>query len=128
MPRRSPKNEDTLFGALTPRQRVAIWVGIAALSIVFFVFGIFVSHDTFIRWGGLIVYTLALYGFLVYDNLRFVRNRRFWKLISIFLIVHFVVFVAILRSAVEWRLPWFFVMILEFPVFNHFRRRLDLDR
>jgi hypothetical protein len=88
------------------------------------VFAIFVSDETFTRWGGLTHTTVFLYGFLIYDSRPVLGSRQLWTIISALSALHLVVFVIVLTHVHEWRFPGFGVMLLEVPIFNHLKNRL----
>jgi hypothetical protein len=82
------------------------------------------GHDAFIRWDGLAGFTLGLFGLFVADSEKFLRKWRFWVLTAVLLVVHLTAFAIVLTYAAEWKLMWFMVMVLEYPVFVFFRSRL----
>src|ERR1035441_609414 len=82
------------------------------------------GHDAFIRWDGLAGFTLGLFGLFVAESEKFLRKRRFWVLTAVLLVVHLAAFAIVLTHAAEWKLMWFMVMVLEYPVFVLFRSRL----
>jgi peptidoglycan/LPS O-acetylase OafA/YrhL len=78
-------------------------------------------HDAYIRWGGLIFFALGLFGLFVADSEKFLRKWRFWVVTVILLAGHLAAFAAILTHVEEWRLTWFMVMVVEYPVLRFFR-------
>jgi hypothetical protein len=107
-----------------PNALTAPYVLIVVGAIVsLFVFGVFVDHDTFTRWGGLAYTTAFLYGFLIYDSRHLLKSRRFWAMASSLFVLHVIAFVLLLAHVHEWRFPWFTVMLLEVPIFNAVRNR-----
>jgi peptidoglycan/LPS O-acetylase OafA/YrhL len=79
------------------------------------------GHDAFIRWGGLAGFTLGLFGLFVADNEKFLRKWRFWVVTAILLMGHLAAFVILLSHVDEWKLPWFMVMVIEYPIFIFLR-------
>lgn len=79
------------------------------------------GHDAYIRWFGLVVFTTLLFGLFLKNSRELFRMRRFWEVTAVLLMVHLLVFVAILTHVEEWRLPWFTVMAFEYPVLNFFK-------
>ncbi|MHB1938323.1 MAG: hypothetical protein ACYCOR_17315 [Acidobacteriaceae bacterium] len=102
-----------LFGVL---------IALAGIKITFVVEGTW-GHDAFIRWGGLTVNTLGLFGFFVSESLQFLRKRRFWVLTAVLLAVHLAIFAIVLTHVEEWKLLWFMVIIIEYPFFVFLRAR-----
>jgi hypothetical protein len=82
------------------------------------------GHDAFIRWFGLVGFTLGLFGYFLQDSREFLRVRRFWQITAALLALHLVAFAAVLSNVSEWRLPWFIVMAFEYPVLVFFRDRV----
>jgi hypothetical protein len=82
------------------------------------------GHDAYVRWDGLACYTLGLFGFFVCDSVKFLRKWRFWVLTAVLLVVHLAAFAIVLAHAAEWKMIWFMVMVLEYPVLVFFRNRL----
>jgi peptidoglycan/LPS O-acetylase OafA/YrhL len=67
-----------------------------------------VSHEAFLRWGGLGVNTLLLFGVAVYSRRSLVKRVRFWIVVAGLLVLHLSVFVLLLFKIVEhWSLFWF---------------------
>lgn len=87
-----------------------------------------VSHDTYIRWGGLGLDSAVLLGFLLFYNRNQLRSRDFWLLFACFTAAHSVFWIVLLEHVGEWRLTWFTVMILEVPVFLQLRDRTTRAR
>jgi hypothetical protein len=80
-------------------------------------FGLYVSHDTYIRWGGLVITIAVIFGGLIRESRRFHGMTSFWMLVTIFVSLNLVIFGVILTHVNEWRLPWFGIMLLEVPIF-----------
>lgn len=100
-----------------------IAIAFAFLGAVFVVEGKW-GHEAFIRWGGLTGFTAGLFGFFVKESREYFRERRFWMLTAVLLAVHLTAFAIVLTHVEEWKLMWFMVMIVEYPVFVFFRNRL----
>jgi hypothetical protein len=101
------------------------------LALLFAVFGIFillrlkVGHEMYIRWGGLLLTVIVVFGLLALRSKESHRTRSFWILIAIFVALNLVVFGLILASVSEWKLPWFGIMLIEVPIFIMLRDRLQ---
>jgi hypothetical protein len=111
------------------RARIRDFVLYLAIGIAFIVAIVFVSHrrfdhDAFIRWGGLAVNTVALYGYFVANSRLSLRKWSFWAMITIFLCIHLAAFGMLLVHVDEWKLTWFVVMALEYPLLAFSRNRL----
>lgn len=81
------------------------------------------GHDAFIRWGGLTGFTLGLFGLFVSESEKLLRRQRFWILTAILLGLHLIAFAVVLTHVGGWKLPWFMVMVPEYPAFLFFRER-----
>jgi hypothetical protein len=90
---------------------VGIFMAVAAF------FRVEVSHDTYIRWGGLILTVTVIFGILVRRSPKFYHLTSFWILVAIFVSLNLVAFGALVTSVLDWRLPWFGLMLIEVPVF-----------
>jgi drug/metabolite transporter superfamily protein YnfA len=84
-----------------------------------------VSPDAYTKWGGLTFFTAILFGNFITQSRQFFRSRPFWVLAGSLLTVHLAAFVILLVRASEWRGPWFLVMLLEVPLFNRLRDRIE---
>lgn len=104
---------------------VLIALTLAALAIASAQFG--VSHDAFIKWGGLAFMTALLFGYFISESPQYLREHRFWRLLVISLAVHLAVFAIILSLIREWKLMWFLIMIIEYPPLVLFRDRLPFS-
>ena len=68
------------------------------------------------RWIGLAFWTCFLLWFVFRQHRRDLGIGRFWLALSAFLIVHFTIFVVVLRAYPAWRPIWFaFVIMIEAP-------------
>ena len=97
-------------------------LGIPAVFVISAAIGI-IAGD-FIRWGGLALYTIFIFGFFIHLSRRFFGERTFWLLTACLLAVHVAAFIAFLLRIDEWKLLWFNVMILELPPFLLIRNLL----
>jgi len=97
-----------------------VLIAFGFLGIVFLIEGTW-GHDAFIRWGGLAGFTAGLFGYFVKESREYFRVRRFWTLTAVLLIVHLMAFAIVLTHLAEWKLMWFMVMALEYPVFIYLR-------
>jgi hypothetical protein len=87
-----------------------------------------VSHDVYIRWGGLALNTSILFGYFIADSRQFFLRWQYWILTAVLLSVHLAGFIVVLTHVQEWKLIWFMVMFLEYPMLVFFRSRLLLDK
>jgi hypothetical protein len=99
--------------------REALIIAFALLLI----FGLFVAFgpDVNVKFGGLTTSTLVLFGYLVHDSRRYLRNPRFWILTASLLVLHLFLWITILTRVEKWGLLWFNVMVFELPVFWYLR-------
>ena len=81
------------------------------------------GHDAFIRWFGLASFTLGVFALFVCESERVLRSWRFWVLLAILLAAHLTGFVVVLTHVEEWKLSWFMVMVVEYPLFLLLRDR-----
>ena len=89
-----------------------------------FIFGFFVDHDTFIRWGGLFFGTSVLFWYFLDQSRRYLASRAFWLLTGLIFLVHVSGFVLLLNSVGDWKLMWFMLMVPELPAFFYMRNHL----
>jgi hypothetical protein len=101
-----------------------IAIGFAFVGVLIAVARSSVSHDAFIRWGGLAFMTAILFGYFISNSGQFLREWKFWALTAILLSVHLVAFAVILTHVDEWKLIWFSGMAIEYPMLIFFRSRL----
>jgi peptidoglycan/LPS O-acetylase OafA/YrhL len=101
-----------------------IVIGLAFVGVLIAVARSSVSHDAFIKWGGLAFMTAVLFGYFISKSGQFLREWKFWALTAILLSVHLAAFAVILTHVDEWKLLWFVGMAIEYPVFVFFRSRL----
>jgi hypothetical protein len=66
-----------------------------------------VPEDSLVRWGGLGMNTLALFGWVIKQYRRCWRNTVFWVTLGTLLIIHTAVFYLILKNVPQWRLAWY---------------------
>lgn len=78
---------------------VGVFMAVAAF------FRVEVSHDTYIRWGGLILTVSVIFGILVRKSPEFYYLTSFWILVAIFVSLNLVAFGALATTVLEWRLP-----------------------
>jgi hypothetical protein len=109
---------------LTTRDILIIVPIIIGLSIICVLFSLSVSHEVYIKWGGLTLDTAILYGLFINYSRLFLRRWQFWALTALLLSIHLVSFAIVLTHVDEWNLTWFTIMVFEFPVLVFFRNRL----
>lgn len=101
-----------------------IAIGFAFVGVLILVARSSVSHEAFIKWGGLAFMTALLFGYFISNSGQFIRIWKFWAITAIILSVHLAAFAVILTHVDEWKLTWFIGMAIEYPVFVFFRSRL----
>ncbi len=69
-----------------------------------------VDYDSLVKWGGLTVNTVALFGWVIKQSRQFWRKKAFWWTMAGLLSVHLAGFWVILINVEHWRLFWFFVI------------------
>jgi hypothetical protein len=57
-----------------------------------------VSHDTYIRWGGLGITVAVLFGTLIRKSQRFHGMTSFWMLVTVFVILNLLIFGIVLTK------------------------------
>jgi len=110
------------------RSRIRDYVLYVVITFAFIGTGIVVDskwgNDAFIRWHGLTGFTAGLFGYFISNSGQFLREKKFWVLTAILLLVHLAGFIIVLSHVDEWRLTWFIGMAIEYPVLVFFRSRL----
>jgi peptidoglycan/LPS O-acetylase OafA/YrhL len=81
------------------------------------------GHDAFIRWFGLAAFTLGLFALFVSESQKLLRKRRFWVVTAILLAGHLAAFAIVLTHVEEWKLTWFMVMVIEYPLLLFLRNK-----
>jgi len=104
---------------------VPLVLGLGACTVAF---GLHVSHEVYIKWGGLALNTAVLFGVAAYYYRNFLRTQRFWIQLLSGLVLHLVVWIILLSQVDEWRLAWFLIMIVEAPAFQFIKDLLDRNR
>lgn len=79
---------------------VALAIGFGAIWMLNH--GIAISDDSFVKWVGLTVNTLALFGFVIKQSRRFWTISVFWATTGALLVIHTGVFFLILRNVEHW--------------------------
>lgn len=102
-----------------------IAIGFAVVGVLIAVAQAGVSQEAYIRWGGLGFNTSILFGYFIVDSRQFFRRWQFWALTAVLLSVHLTGFIVVLAHVAEWKLLWFMVMFLEYPVLVFSRSRLQ---
>ena len=69
-----------------------------------------VSDDSLVKWGGLTLNTLAVFGWVIKQSRRFWRKRVFWRTMAGLMFIHLAGFWVILINVKHWRMAWFFVI------------------
>jgi len=101
-----------------------IAIGFAFVVVLIVVARSSVSHDAFIRWGGLAFTSAILFGYFISNSGQFFSKWPFWILTATLVSIHLGAFAVILTHVDEWKLIWFTGMAVEYPVFVFFRSRL----
>jgi hypothetical protein len=112
--------------ALTARDVLIIVPLVLVTLVLFAAFAFQVNHDTYIRWGGLVLNTAIIFGFFISYSSQYLRKMKFWTLTICFLTVHAIAWIIFLEHVGEWKLSWFSVMVFELPVFWYLRDRPGL--
>jgi hypothetical protein len=114
------------------RRRVIDYLLYIAIGSLFIAIAIFValrwSDDAYTRWFGFICCTFLLFGSFLQNSSKFLRVRQFWVITALSLLVHVLLFVAVLTQVAEWRLMWFGVMVFEYPVLLFLRDKCAPNR
>jgi hypothetical protein len=93
-------------------------IGIAAICLVIFGVGFFISIKTGIvvpaRWGGLLIWTCGLLWVIFRRRKYDLHNERFWSALIGLLAIHLAVFISVLKRYPDWRMAWFpIVFVIE---------------
>jgi len=104
-------------------QRFFLYVGIALVILAVFAAAIILSKGAVGRvsgaWTALAVFTLGLFWVIVRQSRAYWRRLDFWLTIAGLLVVHLLMFVAVLRVYPRWREIWFVpVVIVEGGLFG----------
>jgi len=86
-----------------------------------------ISDDSFAKWGGLAIFTPALFGWVIKQTRKFWQSRVFWMSLGTLLVIHVAAWIAILRSLAHWRLAWWVLTLVEVPLIGIARDR-TIDR
>lgn len=101
-----------------------ILIGTAVVGLAFVLAYLHVGNSGVVRWGGLGVGTSIVYGGFIYYSRSFIHKGLFWVLTLTALSLHLAVFITILLRAIEWKLPWFMIMVFEVPILLFLRDKL----
>ncbi len=101
----------------------AIYLAIALVvgfGIVWFAFN---AHDTkdesIARWGGLVLNTAILYGYVAKQSRPFWHAWGFWLAIILVLAIHLLTFAIVFQHIAHWSVLWFLVMYpVEIPLLS----------
>ena len=113
---------------LTKRDTVFVVFAVIIFLVVSISFAFSVSDDVYIKWGGLAVDTGVLFGLFLSRSQKYLRKQQFWVLTASLLVAHLAVFAFVLSRVVEWRLAWFTVMAMEYPLFLLLRNRIPTSQ
>jgi len=69
-----------------------------------------VPDDSLIKWGGLTLNTLAIFGWVIKQSRRLWRNRVFWWTMTGILVIHLATFWVVLINVEHSRMAWLFVI------------------
>ncbi len=89
---------------------IYILIGVSAVVGLIWSANYNISDETFNKWGGLVLNTPVLFGFVIKQSRRYWRTKVYWIAIGSLLVVHTVVFWLILHNVHQWRLAWFLLM------------------
>ncbi len=74
------------------------------------------SLDWYERWGGLAIFTMGIFGYLIKVSRRHWRQKVFWATTACLLLVHLSLYSIVLTSIAHWNGIWFLVIsIIEAP-------------
>ncbi|MGA7858289.1 MAG: hypothetical protein WCA11_10210 [Terracidiphilus sp.] len=107
---------------LTVRGALIIAAGFFLVGGIFIPFG----HGAGVKFGGLTLGTILLFGYFAQDSQASHQNARFWILTAFLLVLHLAAWVILLMHVEKWGLLWFNIMVFELPVFWHLRDRSGL--
>ena len=94
---------------------IVIVVGLLLICGTFFATGLAA------KWAGLVLSTLALFGYFIHGSRLHLRTPRFWILIGVLVTVHLVAWIVVLLHVDRWGLLWFNIMVFELPAFWYLR-------
>jgi len=102
-------------------QRFLLYVGIALAVLAVFAVGIVLSQGAKVpsAWLALAVFTSGLFWVTIKQSRAYWSSLGFWLAIGGLLVVHLLVFIAVLRAYPQWRGIWFMpVVIVEGGLFG----------
>jgi hypothetical protein len=68
------------------------------------------GNQDILRWGGLLLNTLLLFGFVIKQSRPFWHAWAFWVILASMLVLHVLVFCVILQRTQHWNASWFLLM------------------
>lgn len=108
-------------------RRILLYVGLAigALTVFALVLALAIRFGVADKltgpWMGFVAYTVLLFWVTIWQSKRIWRYPGFWFAVTGLVVVHFVVFAAILRAFPDWRVIWFWpVVVFEGGIFDVF--------
>jgi hypothetical protein len=113
--------------ALTKRNVLVLVPSIIGILALFILFASLVNHETYIKLGGLILTTAVLYGVFIGTSRSFFHMWKFLAFTVAALIVHLTAFTIVLAHVDDWKLTWFTVMVVEYPVLAALRDQCRRD-
>lgn len=96
---------------------IALVIGIVAVAIA----STKISDDGFVRWGGLLVNTVVIFGYFISDSRSSLRLPSFWAMVCLLFVAHTSAFSLVLLHVKTWKLIWFLVMYPELLLFAFVR-------
>jgi hypothetical protein len=120
-----PSNHDVAKPRVQIRNLALLFAIAGGFILTAVLFRARVGHDVYLRWGGLMLTIIVVFGGLVRKSREFYRLRSFWMLVSIFVCSNLVIFGFILSRSNEWKLPWFGFILIEVPIFFVIRDSLQ---
>lgn len=105
--------------------------GLAIGGVAYFVIrtGARPSPDSIVKWTGLVVFTLATFGYAIKQSRRYWRIKAFWIGITALLLVHLTCFLVLFSFVFHWRMfPFFVICVLEGPLIQSLATRLATRR
>jgi len=97
-------------------QRFLLYVAIALVVLVFIAAVVILTKGRIGRvsggWFGLVVYTGLLFWVTIRQSREHWQRLGYWLAIAGFLLVHLLAFIAILRAYPEWRMIWYWPIVV----------------
>jgi hypothetical protein len=96
---------------------IYVLLSFVILAIIFFVFWLGMSWDTFVKWIGFTCVTAACFWYYAVEYRAIWRRKRFWMWFMSLLLIHSGVWLSILARVQHWKFVWFTPLIGEIALF-----------